>query len=143
MSCYIYFTIQLHSYSYWFKISKPWAFNNSSFLNFSISDLTISLQSSLTEYLGFHHKIFLALLASHNKKSTSAGLKYFGSTSTKHFHVSTSYTFSSTQVHFHSNFIPTSSKLRLTKSLTVLETHVAITKSSGLSCCNINRIAST
>gem|GEM_PF-1450097 len=83
------------------------------------------------------------MLLSHNKKSTSAGLKYLESTSTIHFPVALSYHFSSTHSHFHSISTHTSSKLQFTKSLTLLDSHVEIQKSSGSSCCNIIHIHST
>jgi hypothetical protein len=94
-------------------------------------------------YFGFHQRTFLAFELSHSKKSTSDGRKYFLSISTKHFHVFLSYHFSSIHSHLHSITIQASSKDQLTNSLTEYDSQVDITKSCGISCCNIIHIAST
>jgi hypothetical protein len=70
-------------------------------------------------YLGVHPSSFLAFELSQSKKSTSAGLKYFGFTSTKQVQVFLLYHFSSIQVHFHSISIPASKNDQFTKSLTL------------------------
>ena len=135
--------IKYQYYSYFQRISYPCFLRISSFRKTSISDFTISATICAIVYSRVHPSFFTAFAGFPSRRSTSAGRKYRGSTSTIHSPVDLLYPFSSTQIPFHSISIPTSANPHSINSRTLYVSPVARTKSSGTSCWSMSHIPFT
>ena len=111
--------------------------------NFMSCSAMMCTNSSKLVCCGFQLSNVLALVGSPSNCSTSEGRKYLGSTSTSTLPVWLSMPFSFTPSPSQRSSMPVSLKASVANSRTVCISPVAITKSSGVSCCRISHIHST